>query len=195
MPFLGELGANVKYALPIALPGSRGGPDFPDGAYSQDDCYSDNIVVFGQGKMPLIPPVGRLPQDVREVSNWNITQTGSSSWKATASVIRCGVRKQCMESLYDRAAKTWYCPTLADPCGEADQPACTPVPTNARWTWTDDFVQGRRKVLATAEGDPVFDPATEPEPDAEVSSGGMEGYLPLVLIGAGVLVLALVLRR
>lgn len=180
------LGATATYSLPIAPPGSRGGPYFPDGAFSKDDCYDDVVNVSGQGKMPLIPPAGSLPPDVRDVKNWNIQQTGPNSWRASAAVTRCGTRKQCLEALYDPASKTWYCSTLGDPCG--GDVACAPVPSSAFYTWTDDFVQGKKKVPATADGLPIFAPAVSPT-TAVGDALSASNLTPWLLGGAAILAL------
>lgn len=196
MPLLGELGATANYVMPVAPPGKVGGPDFPFGAYSPNDCTTGPINIFGNGKMPLVPPASMLPPGVRDISSWKITQTGSNSWKATALATSCGAPKQCFESLYDRDAKVWYCPVLGDPCGGAEEPSCEPVSADARYTWTDDYVQGRRKVPATADGEPIFEAARAPgfsdDPVGAITSGATP-----YLIGGAVLLLAgiLLFRR
>lgn len=179
----------VTYALPIAPPGGRGGPAFADGAYDQEECYEANIDVFGPGKAPLIPPAGSLPPDVREVISWNV-RPGSGSWSATAYVRRCGRQRQCLEALFDREANIWYCSKTGAPCGPGAEP-CAPVPEGEYYTWTEDYVHGRRKVRATAEGDPIFDPATAPEQTGSVFSGSSS----TLLLAGGALALALLFFR
>lgn len=192
---LGALGAsNVHYLMPVAPPGGRGGPSFPDGAFDQEECYSDKIQIPFVGKQPLIPPAGSLPPDVREITDWKVTQwNGHDGW-GTAAVTRCGRRHQCLEALYDRETKTWYCSKLGVPCGGEGQPACEPVPEGAWFTWTDDFVQGRKKVPATEEGDPIFAPAATPT----ISSG--DGSKPSslgwgMMLGAAAIGALLLWRR
>ena len=124
--------AKAVYLMPIAPAGARGGPDFMDGAFDQENCYTDTIPVSGAGKMPLIPPTSSLPADVREIKSWSVGHYDGHTWSGTAVVTRCGRRRACLEALYDRDTTTWYCSSMGDPCGEAGLPACTRVPDDAR---------------------------------------------------------------
>ena len=191
MPLLGT----ANYAMPIAPPGKTGGPAFADGAYDPNDCAPSVVNVFGSGKMPLIPPASLLPPDVRDVSNWKITQTGSNSWKATANATRCGAPKQCYEALYDRDAKVWYCSRRGGPCGGPEEPSCDPVPEGSIYTWTDDYVQGRRKVPATPDGEPIFEAAQAPDLTEDPVEFLTSGSTPYLIGGAALLIAGILFFR
>jgi hypothetical protein len=184
MPLLGQLGYSGSYVLPVAV-ARVGGPRFAEGAPNPEDCREDTVYVAPEGgKHWLFPPRDRLPADVVEVL----------SFKDDRFRVRRCPRSQCLEAIYDRVNKSWYCSKFGGPCPPG---GCQPVPDDALYTWTESFVEGQKKVRATPDGTPIFDAAAAPvDPGSALSSGQLPpavGWGALALAaGLGIMLL---LRR